>query len=78
MSRKSWNYRLLAHEYRREVVFAIHEVFYNELGIPTNCTKEGAKIVGDDAQEVEEVIEMMKEALNKPILYYKTCKWSIN
>lgn len=45
----SWNHRILAHkESGEDVVFAIHEVYYNENGWPNGYTSNAIKLESED------------------------------
>ena len=87
-----WNYRILAREYKGfneiEVVFEIHEVFYNKDGIPDMCTEDPVGVVGDNLAEISDTLKWMKKSLKKPILsysdfepggkYYKKTDWGVS
>ena len=70
----TWNYRVLAREYKGfnevEVLFEIHEVFYNADGVPEMCTEDAVSVVGDNLAEISDTLLWMKKALKKPILSY--------
>ena len=70
----TWDFRVLAREYRgfneSEVVFEIHEIFYNADGIPDMCTEDAVGVVGDNLAEISDTLRWMKKALRKPILSY--------
>ncbi len=65
-----WNYRVI--KSRIDGSLSIHEVYYdsNDDSNPTNCCGSygSAAAIGDDKEELLRVLEMMKEALDKPIL----------
>ena len=64
-----WNYRILAQDYKGELWFGIHEVFYTD-GIPDMCTEDAVGVVGDNLAEISDTLRWMKKALKKPILSY--------
>ena len=59
----NWNYRIIEHEDR----FGLHTVHYNEDGSPQSFRQEPA-FVWDKDGSMEEVLEMMKAAANRPVL----------
>lgn len=64
-----WNHRILAHkEPGGDIFFLIHEVYYNETGIPETYTVKGAKIGGYDMNGIKWSLKKMEECLKKPIL----------
>jgi len=64
----SWNYRVIRHvEPDWDETFAIHEVYYNDDGEPDGCTTE-AIIAGEDLQDLDRILDMMRRALSEPIL----------
>ena len=60
-----WNYRILRYD-SGEV--GIHEVYYDDKGNPENCTQDPVGIVGDDVEELRDVLAQYGEAFKKPIL----------
>jgi hypothetical protein len=65
----SWNYRVLAYEVGKHVVFKIHEVYYNEDGTPDASTVESCKMEIEDATDFRFMLIQMLECLDKPILW---------
>ena len=70
----TWNYRVLAREYKFsneiETTFSIHEVYYNDDGVPEMCTEDAVSVVGDNLAEISDTLLWMQKALKKPILSY--------
>ena len=70
----TWNYRVIAKEYKgfneTEVAFSIHEVFYNDDGIPDMCTEDAVAVVGETLADLSQTLKWMRKALRKPILNY--------
>jgi hypothetical protein len=66
----SWNYRLIefADPDSGEPWQAIHEVYYDERGNPTSYQESPAAVMGDNQQEVRDVLCKMTEALLRPAL----------
>jgi len=65
----SWNYRVMAHDYDGEIYLEIHEVYYNSKKVPDSYTFNSVGVGGENIKELEWVLQRMKEALNKPILW---------
>jgi hypothetical protein len=79
-----WNYRIVYHPastikigdsvFDRDSYVAIHEVFYNKNGEPYLMT-ESEILTGDygeySIQSLQNIIEMMKKAFEKPVLDYR-------
>ena len=64
----SWNHRVLAHKDGDEVWFSIHEVYYDENGIPKSYTANGVNVGGNSIKDLSWTLDKMKECLDKPIL----------
>ena len=73
----SWNYRLMAKEFPCGTVeFDIYEVYYDKNGVPNGCTQNAVSPGGyTTVKQVEESLELMKKALDKPILWYNEGKF---
>lgn len=52
-----------------EPYFELHEVFYKNKHIPRSYTANAITIGADDATDFPEIVCMISEACNKPILY---------
>lgn len=71
-----WNYRILAHPphpIQKEdlaIYLEIHEVYYEDDGTPGGPTANPVSVGGETVEEVGKVLEMMKAALEKPVLWY--------
>ena len=65
----SWNYRILAHETEDDFYLQIHEVYYDENGIPDGYTEKPVNVGGDDIKEILRVIDKMKDCTEKSILF---------
>jgi hypothetical protein len=61
----NWNLRIIEHENR----FGLYAVHYNEDGSPQAFRQEPA-FVWDKDGSMEDVLEMMKAAANRPVLQY--------
>lgn len=66
-----WNYRVLAHDFKGEVCFQIHEVHYNDEGVPISYTERAVPAMGDENLDtLKEDLEYMLKALDEPVLVY--------
>lgn len=65
-----WNHRVVRKTYRGETMLGIHEVYYDDEGIPEMVTVEPVGAVGDTLLELKEELLSMLAAFGKPILEY--------
>jgi len=66
----TWNHRILVSETDTDYpLFEIHEVFYNDEGILDGYTESPVHVSAENVEGIEWVLEKMKEALKKPVLY---------
>lgn len=68
-----WNHRIIKRSFPRpdgtvDVLFGIHEVYYDAEGNPNTCTMNPIRIVGDSVDELKRTIDWIRAALKKPIL----------
>ena len=62
-----WNHRIVdVSDGNEEPIYEIREVFYNSKGLPYGHSD--AAIVGEDIEEMKEVLYKFAEAFNQPIL----------
>ncbi len=69
----SWNYRVVRKAYEKETVLGIHEVYYNDKGIPSMVTVDAMDVEVTDVEGLHilrGVLGMMLKATDKPILEY--------
>jgi hypothetical protein len=65
----SWNHRVLAFEHKGNVYFQIHEVYYNENGVPNSYAENAVSISVEEFDELEWTLDRMKECLKKDVLW---------
>jgi len=66
-----WNHRILRHEEEdKSEWFAIHEVFYNNEGIPHSCTENPISIIQPDIEGIKWEIDKLAIAIDKPFIEY--------
>jgi len=66
----SWNHRILAHNEGDEIYLEIHEVYYDENGLPNGYTSNPTTIGGEDVKSINWTLNKVLECTKKPILYY--------
>lgn len=69
----TWNYRVLVRECpeTEEEVYAVHEVYYDDSGIPGSCTVNPVAPIGESLDELKTVLQMYSTALEKPLMRYE-------
>ncbi len=65
----TWNYRILAHKYDKEIYFQVHEVYYDEYENPNGYTKNPISIGGTDIKEITWSLNKILACRKKPILW---------
>jgi len=65
-----WNHRVVRKHYEAETLLGIHEVFYDEKGVPDMVTVDPVEVCGETLEELEELLDWMLKALGQPILEY--------
>jgi len=69
-----WNHRVIAKEYKGfnevEMQFGIHEVYYNDDGIPEMCTVEPVAVACESMAGLVETLDWMRKCLRQPLLAY--------
>ena len=67
-----WNHRVLESQTAAgEVLYAVHEVYYDECGRPISYT-DSVKPIGEDLTTLAQELAMFRRALRRPILS-KSC-----
>lgn len=64
----TWNYRILAIEILGDLSLQIHSVYYTD-GVPDGYGETPAYAAGDSIGMVTADLQMMTQALSKPILW---------
>lgn len=67
---KGWNHRIVHKVDETSEILGIHEVFYDDEGIPEMVTVNPVGAVGDTLLELREELLSMLAAFEKPILEY--------
>ena len=72
---KYWNYRVMKRQYANDCcTYGIYEVYYDNKDKPEGWTQDSVPPVGDSLKELKDDFKFYKQALDKPILDYKTGK----
>lgn len=61
----TWNYRIVE---STNGELSIHEVYYDDMGVPTDWTAEGVAPYGETMAELNTCFNMMQDAFYEPIL----------
>ena len=69
----SWNYRVVHRRYKHadvlyEDVYAIHEVYYGDGGVPDGVTEEPDGACGETLDELCNDHRRMGEAIDRPVI----------
>lgn len=67
MSFRTWNYRIIAHEYDDEIEYGIHEVYYDEKGEPQEWSTEPVPFVSDTVEGLQELWSKVRRGLQEPV-----------
>ena len=68
----TWNYRVLKHVTEgEEEYYRIHEVYYEDDGEISSCSKKPRTPYGDTVEELQEEFKLMKAAFDKPAISYE-------
>lgn len=63
----TWNYRIVEDEHGG---LAIHEVYYDDMEVITDWTRDGVSPFGDNMQELNTDFNMMQDAFYEPVLKF--------
>ena len=67
-----WNNRVIRQTFDTgEVMFALHEVYYDDNGTPKSITSDPVFPHGETLEELQADIARMLEATKKPVLNYE-------
>lgn len=72
----SWNHRVIRRKVElpngeSELIFGVHEVYYDKHGKPTALTAEDVAPMGETLEELQDELIMFVEATSKPVLNYE-------
>ena len=66
----SWNYRVMKHTDGMGEWYFLHEVYYDK-GKVVNCTENPIAPFGETPKELQQNLDLMKKAFDKPTLSYE-------
>lgn len=72
MTSMSWNFRVLRRTVGHEVIYGIHEVYYDDAGTPRSCSSDAIEPYGDTVDDLRQELQHMVAALDEPVLDYDT------
>ncbi len=65
----TWNYRVIKVDtHPDDVIFSIHEVYYDSKGEIGSCTESAVGIISESSEGLLKQIEEMKKAFSYPVL----------
>ena len=64
----TWNYRVIKRDLKKPAYFAVHEVFYDEVGEITNWTTEAIDLTGENRKEILTILKQITLDIKTPIL----------
>jgi len=68
----SWNHRVIRRKFPNgEVLWAIHEVYYDDDGKPNACTENPIPIREYSVKDIGKTLKRIRRALKKPVLKYE-------
>jgi hypothetical protein len=67
----TWNYRLVKRTYRGEVLYGIHEVYYDDQGAPESITGDPVGVAEQSKSDIMTTLRHMERALTMPTLNYE-------
>jgi len=72
---KYWNYRVMRRKEGKDYyVYGIYEVYYDNKDRPELWSNDPLPPTGDSLKELKDDFKFYKQALDKPVLDYKTGK----
>ena len=66
----TWDYRVMKRTFKKEIQFAIYEVYYNENDKVELFSEEPMYIYGETLKELKRDLKYYKDAFKKPVLNY--------
>jgi len=67
-----WNFRVLRHGKGKDVYYAIHEVFYDDKGKPTSCTKNPIDVGSESPKAIKWMLRKMQLGSKSQVLAYES------
>jgi hypothetical protein len=67
----TWDYRLVKRTYRGEVLYGLHEVYYDDQGTPESITEDPVGVAEQSKGDIMTTLRHMERALTMPTLNYE-------
>ncbi len=67
----TWNYRLVKRTWGGEVLYGIHEVYYDDQGEPESITGDPVGVSEESKGDIMTTLRYMEQALTMPTLNYE-------
>ena len=67
----TWNYRLVKSTHGVNVLYAIHEVYYDDHGTPKSITENPVGVTAESKDDIMTTLRHMERALTMPTLNYE-------
>ena len=67
----TWNHRLVKRTHGAQVLYGIHEVYYDEQGNPESITQDPVVVSEQSKGDVMTTLRHMERALTMPTLNYE-------
>lgn len=68
----TWNHRLVKRTINdNETLYSIHEVYYNDQGVPESITENPVGVTEDSKGDIMTTLRHMERALSMPTLNYE-------
>lgn len=64
----TWNYRIIKHDFKKPAYFAVHEVYYNDIGKITNWTVGAIDLTAESRKDILETLKQIATDSKMPIL----------
>ena len=67
----TWNHRLVKRTHGDDVLYAIHEVYYDDQGAPESVTEDPVGVAEQSKDDIKTTLRHMERALTMPTLNYE-------
>lgn len=67
----SWNHRIVKRAEGDKVYYSIHEVYYNDQGVPESISETPIGVMEESKQDVMITLRRMERAITMPTLNYE-------
>ncbi len=67
----TWNHSIIKRDLKKPVYYAVHEVFYNDVGEITSWTSEPIDLTADSPKEILEILKQITADIKLAVLNEK-------